>query len=117
MDNEETIDQPISPSRQRAFCRLSRHHNSVSPSPTEEDGASNIARSEYDNIAHVRTSVNGDSVTLQYPIVTRSSDKHYYEPWTMTLKRKTKKFLGIEEDGDEDRETLWRVRRIRMANR
>ena len=115
MDNEETSDQPISPSRQRAFCRLSRHHNSVSPSPTEEDG--NIVRSEYDNIAHVRTSVNGDSVTLQYPIVTRSSDKHYYEPWTMTLKRKTKKFLGIEEDGDEDRETLWRVRRIRMANR
>ena len=79
-------------------------------------------------IRSVRQSVNGDNFTLKYPIVTHPSGdnihqssnsrpRHSQESWTMTLKRKTKKFLGLEEDGDEDRETLWRVRRIRLANR
>merc|ERR1712098_283070 len=97
----------------------SRHHNSVSPTSSDDIDVSEHVSNVAPTIAHVKSRVNGDNVTLQYPIVTTSDSntRNNYEPWTMTLRRKTKKFLGIEEDGDEDRETLWRVRRIRMANR
>ena len=94
--------------QQRAFYRLSRQHNSVSPSDTEDEIV-------------VRQTDNGADVSLHYPIVTESrrgaTGSQRDQSVTMTLKRKAKKFLGLEESGDVARETLWRARRIRMANR
>ena len=90
--------------QQRPFCRLSQLYND-----------------EHNTTASVRLNINGDHVSLEYPIIkkkiTRSSD----ETWSMRTLRRTKKFLGLEDaddpDVNNDRETMWRVRRIRMANR
>ena len=94
--------------QQRAFYRLSRQHNSVSPSDTEDEIV-------------VRQTNHGTDVSLHYPIVTESgrrvAEQSRNQNLTMTLKRKAKKFLGLEESGDVARETMWRARRIRMANR
>ena len=95
--------------QQRAFCRLSRHHRS----PDED-----LERRGWGGgglVASVR-SEHGEVVTVQHPVV-RGEAGPQQRHWTITLRRGAQKFLGIEAAGDEDRETLWRVRRIRLANR
>ena len=106
MESEDSSSAPGSDhhKQQRAFYRLSRQHNSVSPSDTEEEIV-------------VRQTNHGTDVTLHYPVVTQTSRRDPDKSLTMTLKRKAKKFLGLEEQGEVERETMWRARRIRMANR
>ena len=95
--------------QQRAFCRLSRHHTSPDEDLERRAGGGGGL------VASVR-SEHGELVTVQQPVV-RGEAGPQQRHWTITLRRGAKKFLGIEAAGDEDRETLWRVRRIRLANR
>lgn len=127
-ENEDGITQGNSekmPERQqRAFYRLSAQNNSVSP--TSERSHYSVVGGARDTrtTRNVRQSNNGVSTMLQYPIVTepRKKSTEYVsfsggpESFTATLKKKTKEFLGLEEQND-DTEMLWKERRIRLANR
>ena len=90
--------------QQRPFCRLSQLYNH-----------------EHNTTASVRLNINGDHVSLEYPIIKKKETRSSEETWSMRTLRRTKKFLGLEDaddpDVNNDRETMWRVRRIRMANR
>jgi len=119
--NHEDGEQKPQEKQQRAFYRLSTHSNAVSPT------------SERPNFTtrDIKQSNNGVNTTLQYPIVTEPRSKRKNstvlrknnasssgpESFTMTLKKKTKQFLGLEEDQNGDTELLWTERRIRLANR
>lgn len=80
----------------------------------------------------VHQPANGASTVLHYPIVTTAgtrrkpsvnkplsarSNHRRTTSLSATLKKKTKEFLGLEDDEDGDREFLWTERRIRLANR
>ena len=111
--------------QQRAFYRLSAHSNTVSPT-SERSNSGNDFKTR-----NVKQSNNGVNTMLQYPIVTEprsrrkssaASRRNYIstsgpESFTMTLKKKTKEFLGLEEDQNGDTAMLWAERRIRLANR
>jgi len=122
-DHEEERLDPFQGKQQRAFYRLSAQNNSVSP--TRSSPSSDFKTKS------VKQSSNGANTTLQYPIVTEPKSRRRSsagsrknsaitsgpESFTMTLKRKTKQFLGLEEDQNSSEEMLWRERRIRLANR
>jgi len=112
--------------QQRAFYRLSTHSNVVSPTSDERHSFGDPFKTR-----DIKQTNNGVNTTLHYPIVTEprsrrkssaASRKNYVassgpESFTMTLKKKTKEFLGLEEDQNGDTELLWTERRIRLANR
>jgi len=89
-------------------------------------------QSEDEASRSINQSTNGASTTLHYPIVTQPKTKrkssvkkpisarsdHRKSPsFSATLRKKTKEFLGLDDDVDGDREFLWTERRIRLANR
>lgn len=111
--------------QQRAFYRLSAHSNTVSPT-SERSNSGNDFKTR-----NIKQSNNGVNTMLQYPIVTEPRSRRKSsaasrrnnistrgpESFTMTLKKKGKEFLGLEEDQNGDTAMLWAERRIRLANR
>ena len=106
----------------------------IQPNIDLSENAVGVARYENDenSTMSIHLSSNGVGATLHYPIVTEPSSKrklslkqssslkdssNLKESISSTLKRKTKQFLGLDEDEQGEREFLWTERRIRLANR
>ena len=88
--------------QERAFYRLSQQQQQEAGGEVRQTGQRNGART-----------------VLQYPVVTRPTPPAQPASLSATLRRQTAKFLGLEtaEADWQARQTLWRQRRIRLANR
>ena len=106
--------------------------NSLSRHVEQDENDLSSIRSISQSIRSISQSTHGVKTVLQYPIVTEPTTKrklYAKEPisfkkshnkeqsFSSTLKRKTKQFLGLDEDDKGEREFLWTERRIRLANR